>query len=400
MKKERLEAFQWNKTKAMLEHAYATVPYYTKLFDQAKIKPQDIKTRADMHKIPITTKKDLLSLKKEDIVSSLYLHKQLEVVSTSGTTGVPFKKYVPLETTNIAHATKLRKFVMNSYKLTWKIGSFTHFYPTKKKWFHSLRLHRMINIFAKDSLQQQIDLLAKKNPEFFSTMPSRLVELAKYAREHQIVLTRPQAILCDSETLTPHDRKLIEDSWHVNPSSSYESREFPNIACECPAHKGFHVDMDLVLLETKNGKLKGSAIITDLTNKAMPLIRYEIGDVIEFSHNPCSCGRNTQMLKEVAGRTNDFFVLPSGKKIAGAYAITKKLYECHAVQQFRVHQHKDKSLEVFIVKKEGETIPAKEIIKDIKTENENIAVKITYVDDLPPLPSVKRQYFTTDLRFD
>lgn len=390
--RKQLEALQLKKLKKIVIHAYEYVPYYRKLFDGVNLKPKDIQTLDDLKKIPITTKKTLKSLTKKDKVSKKYAGVKLFKHETSGSTGVPLVLFKLRKSLHVDAAIKLRKFFMNGYKLWWGIGHYTQNSSAKKKWFHKVGIHQEITVAGRDTFENQIKILQRKNIKLLTGMPSRLSEVARYILNNDVVLPRKKVIIAQSETLTNKDRRLIKKAYGVDPVTSYESHEFANIACECPEHKGLHVMMDAVIVETRDDKLTGSAIITDLLNEVMPLIRYEIGDVITLQKTPCTCSRATQMMKKVEGRTNTYFVLPSGKKISGENVDSGAL-SSSSIEQYQIHQEKDNSLTIHIILGKNKKVFEKQIIKKMKSKLENIPIRIKIVKKIKKLHSGKRQTF-------
>ena len=91
---------------------------------------------------------------------------------------------------------------------------------------------------------------------------------------------------------------MIEAVFGVPVTNRYGCEEVSLIACEREEHRGLHVNSDSVLVEpSEHGQ---SALVTDLSNRAMPLIRYRIGDVAEGSARTCRCGRGLPMLERVS----------------------------------------------------------------------------------------------------
>ena len=81
----------------------------------------------------------------------------------------------------------------------------------------------------------------------------------------------------------------------------------------------------------------GKILITDLLNRSMPLIRYEVGDVGTWAVQPCACGRGLPLLAQVQGRTTDFLVMPDGRCISGP-ALTLVVADMPDVRQVQFVQ--------------------------------------------------------------
>jgi phenylacetate-CoA ligase len=122
-----------------------------------------------------------------------------------------------------------------------------------------------------------------------------------------------------------HDwqRRRIESVFGCRVTNRYGCEEVSLIACECSEHRGLHVNADSIVVETvvdgrpaRPGE-PGSIVITDLSNFAMPLIRYRIGDVAELTDRRCPCGRGLPLLESIQGREADYVVTSDGRMISG-----------------------------------------------------------------------------------
>src|SRR5262249_18305868 len=122
-----------------------------------------------------------------------------------------------------------------------------------------------------------------------------------------------------------HDwqRKSIEQVFDCKVTNRYGCEEVSLIACECERHEGLHVNADGVYVEIiRNGRVarpgeSGSVVVTDLTNRAMPILRYQVGDVAVVSDRRCDCGRGLPLLERLEGREADYVVTPAGELISG-----------------------------------------------------------------------------------
>jgi phenylacetate-CoA ligase len=108
-------------------------------------------------------------------------------------------------------------------------------------------------------------------------------------------------------------RAVIEAVYGVPATDRYGCEEVSLIASQCERHQGLHVAAESVFTEIEP---TGHLLVTDLTNRAMPLIRYRIGDVVTAGE-PCPCGRGLPTLATVQGRDADFVLTPAGGLISG-----------------------------------------------------------------------------------
>jgi phenylacetate-CoA ligase len=138
----------------------------------------------------------------------------------------------------------------------------------------------------------------------------------------------------------------------------------------------------------------GRVVVTNLNNFAMPLIRYEIGDVAVASQQVCTCGRGLPLLESVLGRTSDFITSPSGKLIYGEF-FTHLFYKIQGVYQFRVIQETTADLTVQIASgPDFDQQAALKYIEDAIHEHGDPAFRVRFelADQLPASSSGKYRF--------
>jgi phenylacetate-CoA ligase len=118
-----------------------------------------------------------------------------------------------------------------------------------------------------------------------------------------------------SEVLTPAMRARIEKVFRAPVRDTYACYELGMIAWECPQGGTYHVCDDNVIIEIEGGKDNdsGELIGTNLHFTAMPIIRYQLGDVVTRGPERCACGSPFTTLAAIQGRMNDYFPLPDGR---------------------------------------------------------------------------------------
>jgi phenylacetate-CoA ligase len=161
-----------------------------------------------------------------------------------------------------------------------------------------------------------------------------------------------KAVVTTAEMLYPDQRALLERTFVCPVINEYGSSECGHMAGECPAGS-LHVAAENLLIEFASGSGPGSdseLIVTDLNNMAMPLLRYQIGDV-GAPGGTCPCGRTLPVLHLAVGRTEDLVMLPDGRRVDGAVfsaAVDALMEQGVTVRQFRAIQHAPEVLEVLI----------------------------------------------------
>jgi phenylacetate-CoA ligase len=202
--------------------------------------------------------------------------------------------------------------------------------------------------------------LEEFRPDLIQAYASSADLLAAFLESRGIRPSYPRrAIISAAERLRPEARARIERVFRVPVFNRYGSREVSAIAAECEEHDGLHIHMPGYIVETVDPasgapvrEQPGEIVITVLNNFAMPFIRYRIGDIGILTSRPCKCGRQTDRLLDVLGRTSDNFVMPDGRVIHGEY-FTHIFYGQQNVAQFQFEQESLRSFVLRVVPAAG-----------------------------------------------
>lgn len=169
-----------------------------------------------------------------------------------------------------------------------------------------------------DVLQRYVDRLKKDKPYIVKSLATYLIELGKYIKRTDQRLQIP-ILKSMGSRMSDTQREIVEEAFDGRYWDDYGSAEFGCISCECGEHDGSHVFDDLFVVEIVNAEGKpvaggetGWVVVTDLMNKAMPMLRYRIGDIGKMNSEPCVCGLSSPRLS-VLGRAHDVLVLSSGR---------------------------------------------------------------------------------------
>ena len=323
--RNRIIAFQTRRLQELVRHAYDNVPYYRRLFDEAGIAPDDIRELGDIERIPITTKATLQALGGSDMLARGFSPSNLVARETNGSTGVPvvvyrqrFEQLVPaLFLWRVRRELGLRRRL--------RVTFLTRFGHAKSPSLVSRvrsRLKRAAGIQSWTLVEctapmEQVALHVKEsNPDIIGGYAGVLSRLARELGEDQTEI-RPRLILSVAEVLTPAMRAGIEKTFKAPVRDIYACYELGLIASEC-AHGGtYHVCDDNVIVEVRDddGSGIGELIGTSLHFAAMPVIRYQLGDIVTRGPAYCGCGSPFNTLSSIQGRMNDYFPLPDGRQL-------------------------------------------------------------------------------------
>ena len=392
LQRAKLEAIQREKLLALINYAYENVPYYRALFASVGIKPADIKVVEDLAKLPTTSKLRLQSLTMEEILAKgINIDRCLSDV-TSGSTGIPLRVYFTKDDYNIRSLIFIRTFMETGYRLTDRqaIVCDTRFVSNKKHWFQGLGLFRKKYIPVQLCLVVQIEMLRNYKPDYIHGYPLSLAAIANEIIKKGIDNISPRMVCTGAELVSKRTRKLINTAFKVNMIDTYATIESGLIAWECQAHKGYHINIDSVILEfLNNGRPAlpgewGKVVITNLHSYAMPIIRYELGDVCIPSNDICSCGRELPLMSIVKGRIDDMIFTHSGK-VVSPNSITNAMEAVEGIKQFRVIQEREEILLAQLVKGKGFSSDTPKVAERILKElvGEEMELKVQIVNDIP-----------------
>jgi phenylacetate-CoA ligase len=412
---DMLRELQWKKLKTLIEHAFNSVPFYSHQMSGLGIQPSDINSSADFEKLPILTKRDVRE-RQRDLISTKYEIGSLSSTRTGGSTGEPVKVYLDRGRVRLATTDEIWADGLSG----WKIGE-----PIARLWGapevaptvawprRLIRRYLLTPGFVIEAYELTVETFLRFVHNYRRWQPtlvvgysSSLKSLSRFLLDEGLKLIPPKAVVSTAELLDNHTRGLIEAAFDCPVIDRYGSREIGLIACQCSEARYYHVNMQRVYLEIVSNNYdqvgpdeSGKVIITDLGNYGMPLIRYDIGDRAKWTReNQCICGRQSDCLALLEGRTFDFLVSSDGRKIHGL-SFNRLLFEIAEISQYRLVQESRSLVRIKVVEdKPISSAKVNTIITMIKEKmGRNIVVNFERVASLPKSPSGKLRYSECNL---
>jgi phenylacetate-CoA ligase len=343
---DALLRLQVRKLRHLVEHACETTAFYNKLYGDIGVAPREIQSLDDLTRVPIINK-DVINRAGRNVVSDKYSVASLVKERTSGTTGVPIVLYRSKASKDLTGAAKYRIDRINGFHPRMKTA-YWYLPGIKKarKLSHFLGLNRQEIISPEISLKEQVAILQELQPEALYCYPSQLIRVAQYIIENNIRGINPQLITLHSENSQPRMRETIRKCFGVNPVSIYGAREFGTVAWERRTNncRGLHINADLLYVEIIDPDSRqrvgegetGNIVITDFTNLARPLIRYDTGDVATATYKRCGCGMSFPVIKEIHGRSGETVVLPSGEEHTLDFGVNRLIGAIDVVEQYQI----------------------------------------------------------------
>ena len=318
--RERIEDLRRVKLRRLIAHAYENVPYYRRLMDQHGVKPGEIREPADLRRLPVSTKADLRDAGRDCLSTAMTAS---TVLHTSGHSGVPFEVHM---TPGEYRTRRLREFRMLIGIGVRARDRLTLLGPIRTR---PQRLHRLLGLYRMEVIPltlppgEQLRRFRRSRPDVVWAYPNTLEAMLHNAGCGLEELAHPRFLINSSNVMRPLFRERLRAGLpNMDVVNIYGSAEAGRMAAECRAHRGLHLEDDAIILELlDNGSpqdagKQGTVVVTCLDQLAMPLIRYEQGDVCRLLPEPCACSWRTPLLDVPLGRNSDMLTLPNGHRVS------------------------------------------------------------------------------------
>ncbi len=351
---DELAALQQRRLQLLLQHSYDHVPYYRELFDEAHIKPEDIRTPNDLIQLPITNRETLQSQPLERLLSEGLDPGQLRHYRTSGSTGRPLSIYQSKHEVRFRQALQGRSWLamgLSPGEGMLRIGPMAE----GERIRHDQGPFSTISINPMLPLNEQIELIRDCGRQVWWVYPGFLKNIIDALDDASARAIAPRMLLIGAEPLHDELRRELVALWpQVDIRVVYGSLEFGRIAWECEAHDGLHYSADALHIETiaDTPERPPVSVITSLYAHAMPLLRYRLGDLCELDTAPCRCGIGLPRLKNLIGRLDDQLRLPGGG-LLGPEMVLVVMRRRAGIRQYRVIQRSLEELHIEIVPEDG-----------------------------------------------
>ena len=323
MTRAQIEALQLERLQATVQHCMNS-PFYKKRFEEAGLKPEDIKTLDDIRRIPFTTKQDLRDTYPFGM-ASVPLRECTRLHSSSGTTGTP---------TVILHTQKdLEEWAAQVARNLWMVGlrpddvfqnssGYGMFTGGLGFQYGAERLGMLTIPAAAGNSIRQIKFITDFGTTALHAVPSYVTRLYEVMQSMGVDPRRDTSLKVLAIGAEPHSeeqRRRIEEMMGVKAYNSFGMSEMcgPGVGFECQEQNGLHFWEDYYIVEivdpetlepVPDGEV-GELVLTSLCREAMPLLRYRTRDLTRVLGRTCSCGRNHVRIDRMRGRSDDMMVL-------------------------------------------------------------------------------------------
>lgn len=320
---KNLKNLQSERLSETVHYLYKHNPVYKTKLEQFGITPADIKSIDDIVKLPFTTKDDMRDNYPFKLLSQPLKNIQ-EIHVSSGTTGNPtvvgytkedVKLWAEVMARSLACAGAVPGDMM---QVAYGYGLFTGGLGAH---YGGLEMGLTIIPASSGQTKRQLKLMNDFKPRILACTPSYALYMVEEAKEMGLNPKESswEIGVFGAEPWSESMRKEIESRWNMCALDIYGLSEIigPGVAMECSHKKGLHIWWDVFYPEVINPKTgqyvkdgeTGELVITTITKKGIPLLRYRTRDIVGISYDTCKCGRTAPRISKISGRTDDMIIV-------------------------------------------------------------------------------------------
>jgi phenylacetate-CoA ligase len=354
---DEIIARQSRRLRSIIEHAYASVPYYREVMDAARLQPRDFRSADDLVRLPVLAGGDL-ARDPMGFLSRRWANGDVLDLRSSGTSG--YSKRISYDAAalflSLAHGHRQRhvlaRFVgkTHGYREMHLVRdrSVAHqlreFYESRSWVPRQVELERS-RASPEEAFPDTIARINAYRPDVLRGYGAHVGALFRFAANHRLPLHRPKCVAYGADRMTDADRAIIERDFGVPVISTYQAAEALRIGFQCEERKAFHLSIDhtAVRVIDAGGKPaapggQGAIVISNLVNRATVLLNYRLGDIVTVSAERCPCGRSLPTIEAIDGRADDFVLHEDGRRLHGLVVLAPLLRVAGVVQLQLIQQ--------------------------------------------------------------
>ncbi len=319
----QLRQVQLQRLQAVVGRAYEQVTFFRQRLDERGVKPENIQSLEDISCLPFTVKNDL----RDTYPFGMFASSMQEIVrlhASSGTTGKPIVVAYTREDLDVWTSVMVRSLaacglhqgdvVQNAYGYGLFTGGLGAHYGAEA-------LGATVIPISGGNTDRQIMVLKDFGVTAICCTPSYFVHLVERAGELGVNIKElPLRVgVFGAEPWSESMRRYIQENTNLTAFDIYGLTEIvgPGVAIECPQHNGLHIFEDHFypeVIDPETGEVlpegaEGELVLTTLSKRAMPVIRYRTRDITTLASEPCACGRTLRRILRIGRRSDDMFII-------------------------------------------------------------------------------------------
>ncbi|MBR5362144.1 MAG: phenylacetate--CoA ligase [Oscillospiraceae bacterium] len=323
MSLEDMRKLQNERLVKQVQHVYENVPYYRDLMDKKGVKPDDIQSVDDLHKLPFLSKADLREAYPTGMLA-VPMKDCVRIHSTSGTTGKRVVAFYTQHDVDLWEDCCARAITAaggnedDVVQVAYGYGLFTGGMGLHGG---SHKVGCLTLPMSSGNTERQIQFMRDLGATILCCTPSYAAYLGESL--HEMGLTpddiKLKAGIFGAEPWTEEMRRSIEQSLGIKAFDIYGLTESsgPGVAFECSEQSGMHINEDHFIpeiIDPETGEVLpegsvGELVFTSITKEAFPLLRYRTRDLCVLSRKKCSCGRTLIKMAKPMGRSDDMLII-------------------------------------------------------------------------------------------
>jgi phenylacetate-CoA ligase len=397
----RMQEYQFEALRKILGAALRTVPWFREWAAREEIRVHDLRALDDLRRLPIM-EKDPIRREPWRFVREDYQRKRLILHKTSGTTGKSLHIYWSREALPwwwALHEMRVRHWAGVSQALPRAmvggrpvVRGETAVPPFWRFNRHWRQLYMSSYHISPATASYYIDALRQYGSRWVTGYGSAIALLGEHLLEQPAELDI-RAVLTSGDTVTPLQRQAIENGFGCRMHDYYGSAEGCCVISECE-QGSLHVQPEAGILEILDEEgnpcppgVEGEFICTGLGNDAMPLVRYRTGDYGCWAKRPsCACGRQSPLVGHITGRTDDYLLLPDGRRVG---RLSTAMKQAPSVKQAQLAQDAPDHAWLLVVPDAGYRDEDGLALRDdvlSRIGERSIRLEVRSVREIPPTP--------------
>lgn len=396
MGRDELLAKQQRGLADIVAFAAAHTPYYAET-----LTPFLDRGAFGIESLPILRKDDVIR-RLDDLLARNTDRSQVKTGHTGGSTGKPLAFWYDDAKHELMRAGMMRSYMLSGWRPGQKIlnfwgarqdvvpgGVFGSQLGDVIAAEHTIAAYE----YTEAQLVEWARFIQSYRPVLLQGYASVLSEVARVVIESRLSMPKTlMGVYSTAEVLTDSQRQRMQQAFGCKVFNQYGSREIPNIACECRVGS-MHVFTDMVYLESVPLENENRLLVTSLTNRLMPMIRYDIGDSGRLLDGECECGLPFPLMQMDLCRQNDLIRTKSGKTVHPSY-FNRLLYGQTQIRQYQWVQNELDRITLNLVADrapDAETLASLEmhLRRDVDAQ---MVMEVNALDDIPRTVSGKHRF--------
>jgi phenylacetate-CoA ligase len=320
---EDLKKLQYESFKKLITNLYGNNKFYRERMKSVNVGPDDIRSLADVRKLPFMYKDDL----RDYYPTKLFNVPDTEIVrfhASSGTSGKP--TIVGYTENDLGYWTEALARSLTSIgignqdilQVSYGYGLFTGGLGLH---YGAERVGASVVPTSTGNTERQLELMQDLNVTVIACTPSYLVHMNDVAAKMGIDFRRDTCLkkaVLGAEPWTESMRAKLENTMGIKAYDIYGTSEQAGpMFTECEERNGIHIPGDIMyveVLDTESGEVledgeRGELVVTMLKKEAFPLVRFKIKDITSIISDECPCGRTSPKISRITGRSDDMLII-------------------------------------------------------------------------------------------